>query len=115
MKIINYWEKICEIEKRQTEKGIKTYGKTLEENQEPAVFTRIEYFQEELVDALKYSEWIKEGIRREYHQGRIDERLRIINLIKEIMNDDADTAGCRACYENILEIISFGSEETNDN
>ena len=58
-----YWKNICSIAERQREKGISTYGKGIEEN--PAdIITRIEYLQEELVDALMYCEWIKDCIWR---------------------------------------------------
>jgi hypothetical protein len=57
-----YWENICAITERQRAKGIATYGQGIEMN--PAdVVTRIEYLQEELVDALMYCEWIKDGIK----------------------------------------------------
>ena len=57
-----YWKNICTIANRQRAKGIATYGQGIEMN--PAeVITRIEYLQEELVDALMYCEWIKDGIK----------------------------------------------------
>ena len=56
-----YWENICNIAKRQREKGLATYGQGIEKN--PAdVITRIEYLQEELIDALMYCEWIKDSL-----------------------------------------------------
>lgn len=60
-----YWHNISEIEARQTAKGVKEYGQTLEQNQEPNVEERISYIEEELVDALKYLEWLKEGMSNE--------------------------------------------------
>lgn len=58
-----YWDNVCAIAERQREKGIKTYGSGIEDN--PAeIITRIEYLEEELVDALMYCEWIKDYIRR---------------------------------------------------
>ena len=57
-----YWKNICAIAELQRAKGIATYGQGIEMN--PAdVITRIEYLQEELVDALMYCEWIKDGIK----------------------------------------------------
>ena len=42
---------------------MKTYGTGIESN--PAdIITRIEYLEEELVDALMYCEWIKDYIGR---------------------------------------------------
>ena len=56
-----YWDNITKLAEIQREKGIKTYGKGLEDN--PAdVLTRIQYIEEELIDALMYLEWIKEGL-----------------------------------------------------
>lgn len=57
-----YWERICKLSERQREKGMKTYGQGLESNP-AAIMSRIEYLQEELVDALMYCEWIKDKIR----------------------------------------------------
>lgn len=53
-----YWERVCAIADRQREKGVSTYGQGNEQN--PAdIIKRIDYLQEELVDALMYCEWIK--------------------------------------------------------
>ena len=58
-----YWKNICAIADRQRDKGVKTYGSGIEDN--PAdIITRIEYLEEELVDALMYCEWIKDYLRR---------------------------------------------------
>ena len=56
-----YWNNICTIAERQRKKGMETYGKGLEDNQKD-IITRIEYLEEELVDALMYCEWIKNQI-----------------------------------------------------
>ena len=56
-----YWEKITGIANRQRAKGIKAYGRGLEDNKLDAL-NRIEYIEEELVDALMYLEWLKEGL-----------------------------------------------------
>lgn len=56
-----YWERVTAIAQRQRDKGISTYGQGIEKN--PAdIIKRIEYLQEELVDALMYCEWIKDVI-----------------------------------------------------
>ena len=56
-----YWERITSIANRQREKGIREYGKGLEAN--PAdIVTRLNYLEEELIDALMYCEWIKEKL-----------------------------------------------------
>lgn len=58
-----YWQNICSIADRQRQKGFEAYGRGIEDN--PAdIATRIEYLQEELVDALMYCEWIKDHLRR---------------------------------------------------
>lgn len=69
-----YWKNICAIAGRQRAKGIATYCQGIEMN--PAdVITRIEYLQEELVDALMYCEWIKGGIRGTGNWIPVTERL----------------------------------------
>ena len=56
-----YWENIEAISARQRKKGIDTYGQGLEEN--PAdIVTRLNYLEEELIDALMYIEWAKDYI-----------------------------------------------------
>lgn len=56
-----YWERICKLQDKQREKGIKTYGQGLEDNHEP-VIKRIQHIEEELVDALMYLEWLKDAL-----------------------------------------------------
>ena len=56
-----YWERICKLSERQREKGMKTYGKGLEDNP-AAIIRRIEHLEEELIDAMYYLEWIKDGL-----------------------------------------------------
>ena len=58
-----YWDNICSMAEKQRAKGMATYGKGLEANQ-AEILTRLEYLQEELIDALMYCEWIKDYIRR---------------------------------------------------
>jgi hypothetical protein len=58
-----YWNNICDIAEKQRAKGLATYGKGIEKNT-AALITRIEYLEEELVDALMYCEWIKDYIGR---------------------------------------------------
>lgn len=57
-----YWERVCQIQKNQTAKGHEKYGIFLEENTDMNVKTRIEYIEEELVDALMYLEHLKEKL-----------------------------------------------------
>ena len=57
-----YWENVCAIAEKQRAKGIETYGQGIEMNHADAI-TRIEYLQEELIDALMYCEWIKDSVR----------------------------------------------------
>lgn len=54
-----YWSNICEMQRKQTEKGKRTYGQILEENTSMSVIERLEYLEEELIDALMYIEHIK--------------------------------------------------------
>jgi len=58
----NYWANVEEIHRKQTKKGIDTYGQRLEDNQDPTIIDRINYMEEELVDALMYAEWIKDWL-----------------------------------------------------
>lgn len=58
---MKYWDKISEMQRKQTEKGIKTYGQTIEENTAPTIEERLTMLEEELIDALMYVEWIKEA------------------------------------------------------
>ena len=59
-----YWERISDIANKQRKKGIETYGQGLEANMQPDPMTRIEYIEEELIDALMYLEWLKEGMKK---------------------------------------------------
>lgn len=56
-----YWDRVCKLQDKQREKGIKTYGQGLEDNHEPVV-KRIQHIEEELVDALMYLEWLKDAL-----------------------------------------------------
>lgn len=55
------WDRICAISNQQREKGIKTYGKGLEDSR-MSVITCMRYLEEELIDALMYIEHIKETL-----------------------------------------------------
>lgn len=58
-----YWENVCKIADKQRQKGIETYGQGLEDNTWD-IEKRIQYLEEELVDALMYLEWIKDGLKK---------------------------------------------------
>ena len=62
-----YWERICSLSERQRAKGMKTYGKGLEDNP-LSIVERLTYLEEELIDALMYIEHIKA-----YLEGNKDE------------------------------------------
>lgn len=57
-----YWNNICNIANKQRKKGIETYGQGLEDNTW-CIEKRIQYLEEELVDALMYCEWIKDKLK----------------------------------------------------
>lgn len=57
-----YWDNICKIAEKQRQKGLDTYGQGLEDNEALSPVERIEYLEEELVDALMYLEHLKAGI-----------------------------------------------------
>lgn len=56
-----YWENICNLYEKQRDKGIKKYDMTLGQNRKPTK-DKIQYIQEELIDALMYLEWVKDGM-----------------------------------------------------
>ena len=56
---MNYWKNICDIQAKQTKKGIETYGQTLEENTALTMEQRLAMLEEELIDGLMYIEHIK--------------------------------------------------------
>lgn len=58
-----YWDNICDIQKKQTEKGFKTYGQTLEDNTKLVMEERLTMLEEELIDGLMYIEHIKRGLK----------------------------------------------------
>ena len=64
-----YWRRITQMADRQREKGIKTYGQGLEQFTTPDALKRIEYIQEELIDALMYLEWLKDILKGETNNG----------------------------------------------
>lgn len=55
----DYWQNICDIQQRQTDKGIRHYGQRLEDNEDMTVLDRLTYLEEELIDALMYIEHLK--------------------------------------------------------
>ena len=57
---VDYWQNICELQKKQRDKGVKKYGQTLEDNTYMNIEERLEYLQEELIDGLMYIEHIKQ-------------------------------------------------------
>lgn len=61
----DYWSEICKIQARQTEKGVKKYGRRLEDNEDLGVIERLEYLEEELIDGLMYIEHIKALFRKD--------------------------------------------------
>ena len=56
-----YWERVSALANRQRNKGIETYGQGLENNVLPVV-EKLTYIEEELIDALMYIEWVKDGL-----------------------------------------------------
>ena len=74
----DYWANVCAIQKRQTEKGIRKYGQRLEDNTALSQSERLEYLEEELIDALMYLEHIKEGGKAS--EDECDQRRRAVDL-----------------------------------
>lgn len=61
-----YWEAITAINSRQEAKGKNKYGEALEDNTTLTREQRIEHMQEELIDALKYAEHLKQTFEDGY-------------------------------------------------
>ena len=55
----DYWQNICDIQDKQTNKGIRHYRQRLEDNEDMTVLDRLTYLEEELIDALMYIEHLK--------------------------------------------------------
>lgn len=55
-----YWMNICRMNARQEAKGMDKYGEPLEQNTTLTTTQRIEHLQEEMIDALKYCEHLKQ-------------------------------------------------------
>lgn len=60
----HYWQNITHMARKQRAKGIKTYGKYLEENLGLTTEEVLTYLEEELIDSLMYIEAVKERIRK---------------------------------------------------
>lgn len=61
---MNYWQNVTDIQRRQTEKGIASYGQRLEDEKNLSVEEVLTYYEEELIDALMYIEHIKTRLRK---------------------------------------------------
>lgn len=58
----DYEKRIMKRLRKQTKKGIETYGQTLEENTNKGINFRLDYLAEELMDGLQYVEWVRDLI-----------------------------------------------------
>lgn len=58
-----YWERITEKANSQRSKGIKEYGRGIEDDTAP-IDVRLDRIEEELIDALMYLEHLRDGINR---------------------------------------------------
>lgn len=58
-KDLGYWQNVCALQQKQTNKGLKHYGQNLEDNKTMDVEERLTYIEEELIDALMYIEHLK--------------------------------------------------------
>lgn len=94
-----YWNNICAIAERQRRKGIETYGKGIEENK-AAIITRIEYLQEELVDALMYCEWIKDCIGCSVETNIYDKEETYPNCTVQVLTNTATGETSVGWWEN---------------
>ena len=60
---MNYWDRVCALNLKQETKGMGKYGQTLEQNTTLTIDQRIEHLEEEMIDALKYAEHLREALR----------------------------------------------------
>ena len=67
---MSYWDNVCELQKKQTDKGVKTYGQRLEDNTSLSPTERLTMLEEELIDALMYIEHIKASINSLEDDGK---------------------------------------------
>jgi len=58
-----YWDRITAVANRQRSKGIKEYGKGVEDDTAD-INVRLDRIEEELIDALMYIEHLRDGISR---------------------------------------------------
>jgi hypothetical protein len=63
-----YWERICSLSEKQRAKGMKTYGKGLEDNP-LSIVERLTYLEEELIDACMYIEHIKAWLEEKFNEN----------------------------------------------
>lgn len=59
-----YWERITEKAAKQRAKGIKEYGRGIEDDT-AEIETRLDRIEEELIDALMYIEHLRDYLRSE--------------------------------------------------
>lgn len=94
---MGYWNNICEMQKKQTEKGVRTYGQTLEENTSMTDIERLEYLEEELIDGLMYIEHLKV-------------KLNNYNSIKNELNAEIEHLSNQSGYNNDIDLVIDGLE-----
>lgn len=58
-----YWDRITAVANRQRSKGLKEYGKGVEDDTAD-INVRLDRIEEELIDALMYLEHLRDGIAR---------------------------------------------------
>lgn len=56
-----YWDRITAVAERQRSKGLKEYGKGVEDDTAD-INVRLDRIEEELIDALMYLEHLRDGI-----------------------------------------------------
>ena len=57
-----YWERITVLANRQRSKGLKEYGRGVEDDTVD-INVRLDRIEEELIDALMYLEHLRDGIK----------------------------------------------------
>ena len=112
-----YWDRITALAERQREKGIKEYGRGVEDDT-ASINIRLDRIEEELIDALMYIEHLRDGITDiELSAAKHDAPLLCTLSVafngrspsalvdKCLLGCKRKTRRCENCKHNIAEII----------
>lgn len=92
-----YWDRITAMYERQRNKGIASYGQILEDNDAMDIIERIEYLEEELIDALVYWEHAKEILKSERDEKAENDDSVFLDYIPAV--ECKNRAAVSTCYK----------------